>query len=39
MRRGTIGALHWQRPIIVNGALFVADENGDLFAYGVEKGR
>jgi outer membrane protein assembly factor BamB len=32
---GTIGAIHWQSPIVVNGMLYVADNDGDLFAYGV----
>lgn len=31
--RGTIGPLHWQSPIAVNGQLIVVDNSGRLTAY------
>jgi hypothetical protein len=33
--RGTIGPLHWQSPIVVNGCLFVPDNSGYISAYGL----
>ncbi|HVB24982.1 MAG TPA: PQQ-binding-like beta-propeller repeat protein [Ktedonobacteraceae bacterium] len=33
---GSIGGLHWQSPIIVNGRVYVADEAGHLTAYGLK---
>lgn len=30
---GTVGDVHWESPIVVNGRLFVLDESGDLTAY------
>jgi outer membrane protein assembly factor BamB len=32
---GTIGAIHWESPIAVNGRLYVPDESGAIFAYGL----
>lgn len=32
---GNIGSLHWQSPIVVNGHVYVPDNNGKLFAYGL----
>ncbi len=32
--RGSIGSLHWQSPIVVNGNIFVPDNSGNLTAYG-----
>jgi outer membrane protein assembly factor BamB len=29
----SIGAVHWQSPIVINGWLYCADENGNLTAY------
>ncbi|MGB8966041.1 MAG: PQQ-binding-like beta-propeller repeat protein [Candidatus Cybelea sp.] len=29
----SIGSVHWQSPIVVNGWVYCADENGDLTAY------
>lgn len=31
---GTIGGLHWQSPIVVNGCIYVPDNSGKLTAYG-----
>jgi outer membrane protein assembly factor BamB len=31
--RGTVGTLHWQSPIAVNGQLIVVDNSGQLTAY------
>jgi hypothetical protein len=33
---GSIGGLHWQSPIIVNGRVYVADESSHLTAYGLK---
>lgn len=33
---GSIGGLHWQSPIIVNGRVYVPDEAGHLTAYGLK---
>jgi outer membrane protein assembly factor BamB len=30
---GSIGYTHWESPIVVNGRLYCADEDGDLIAY------
>jgi outer membrane protein assembly factor BamB len=30
---GTIGGVHWQSPIVVNGWIYVSDEAGPLTAY------
>ncbi len=32
---GNIGGLHWESPIVVNGHVYVTDESGKLFAYGL----
>ncbi|MBV9057069.1 MAG: PQQ-binding-like beta-propeller repeat protein, partial [Candidatus Eremiobacteraeota bacterium] len=29
----TIGSVHWESPIVVNGAVYCSDENGNLTAY------
>ena len=31
----TIGQVHWQSPIVVNGSVYCSDENGNLTAYGL----
>lgn len=31
--RKTIGPVHWQSPIVVNGAVYCSDQNGNLTAY------
>ncbi len=31
----TIGPVHWESPIVVNGAVYCSDENGRLTAYGL----
>jgi outer membrane protein assembly factor BamB len=31
--RRTIGPVHWESPIVVNGWLYCSDENGELTAY------
>lgn len=33
---GSIGGVHWQSPIIVNGRVYVPDEDGHLTAYGLK---
>lgn len=30
---GSIGGVHWQSPIVVNGRIYVSDESGSLTAY------
>ena len=30
---GSIGGLHWQSPIVVNGHVYVPDNSGNLTAY------
>ncbi len=32
---GSIGAIHWESPIVVNGRLYVSDESGAMSAYGL----
>lgn len=32
---GSIGTLHWESPIVVNGHIYVSDEDGTFSAYGV----
>jgi len=32
---GTIGSLHWQSPIVVNGQIYVPDNDKGLTAYGL----
>jgi outer membrane protein assembly factor BamB len=29
----TIGPVHWESPIVVNGSVYCSDENGQLTAY------
>jgi len=31
----TIGPVHWESPIVVNGHVYCSDENGNLTAYGL----
>ncbi|HET7036423.1 MAG TPA: PQQ-binding-like beta-propeller repeat protein [Thermomicrobiaceae bacterium] len=33
--RQTIGSLHWESPIVVDGRVYIADEQGGLSAYGL----
>ncbi len=33
---GSIGSLHWQSPIVVNGHVYVPDGDGHLTAYGLK---
>lgn len=33
---GSIGGLHWQSPIVVNGQVYVADNGGRFSAYGLK---
>ena len=33
---GSIGGLHWQSPIVVNGQVFVPDNNGNITAYALK---
>jgi outer membrane protein assembly factor BamB len=33
---GSIGAIHWESPIVVNGAIYISDENGALTCYGLK---
>ncbi|MFY9720302.1 MAG: PQQ-binding-like beta-propeller repeat protein [Candidatus Cybelea sp.] len=30
---GTIGSIHWESPIVVNGSVYCSDQNGNLTAY------
>lgn len=30
---GTVGPLHWQSPLVINGRVYVADNSGQLTAY------
>jgi outer membrane protein assembly factor BamB len=30
----TIGSIHWESPVVANGALYITDESGQLTAYG-----
>jgi hypothetical protein len=32
---GSIGDIHWESPIVVNGRLYVSDESGAMTAYGL----
>lgn len=32
---GNIGKIHWQGPIVVNGRLYIADDDGHVTAYGL----
>ncbi|MBA3823104.1 MAG: PQQ-binding-like beta-propeller repeat protein [Ktedonobacterales bacterium] len=33
---GNIGSIHWESPIVVNGRLFMPDESGNVYAYGLK---
>jgi hypothetical protein len=30
---GSVGPMHWESPLVVNGVAYVSDENGNLIAY------
>lgn len=32
---GTIGGLHWESPLVLNGIVYVPDENGSLTTYAI----
>jgi hypothetical protein len=32
---GSIGSIHWESPIVVNGHVYMTDESGNLYAYGL----
>jgi outer membrane protein assembly factor BamB len=32
---GSIGGIHWESLIVVNGRVYIPDENGKLTAYGL----
>lgn len=34
---GTIGGLHWESPLVINGIVYVPDEDGMLTAYGIPR--
>jgi hypothetical protein len=36
---GTIGGIHWQSPIVVNGWVYCSDESGNLTAYSLRNDR
>lgn len=38
-RRETIGPVHWESPIVVNGRVYCSDENGNLTAYACRSAR
>jgi outer membrane protein assembly factor BamB len=33
---GSIGDIHWESPIVVDGAVYISDENGALTCYGLK---
>lgn len=33
---GSIGEIHWESPIVVDGAVYISDENGALTCYGLK---
>ncbi len=33
---GSIGGIHWESPIVVDGAVYISDENGALTCYGLK---
>jgi outer membrane protein assembly factor BamB len=33
---GSIGSIHWQSPIVVDGAIYISDEDGALTCYGLK---
>jgi hypothetical protein len=33
---GSIGSIHWESAIVVNDRLFMPDESGNLYAYGLK---
>ena len=34
---GSIGDIHWESPIVVNGRLYISDESGAMSAYGLPR--
>ncbi|MEO7063896.1 MAG: PQQ-binding-like beta-propeller repeat protein, partial [Dokdonella sp.] len=32
----TIGGIHWQSPILVNGAIYITDNNAKLWKFGLQ---
>jgi len=34
---GSIGSQHWQSPIVINGHLYIPDDDGNITAYGLPK--
>jgi outer membrane protein assembly factor BamB len=32
---GTIGGVHWESPIVIDGKLYISDEDGAIAAYGL----
>ena len=34
---GSIGGIHWESPIVVGGALYIADENATITCYGLKQ--
>jgi outer membrane protein assembly factor BamB len=32
---GSIGAIHWESPIVVDGAVYITDENATIICYGL----
>jgi hypothetical protein len=34
-RNSSIGSIHWESPIVVNGMVYITDESGDLTAFGL----
>jgi len=32
---GTIGQIHWESPIVVNGHVYMTDEDGNIYSYGL----
>jgi hypothetical protein len=36
---GSIGGIHWESPMVVNGRLYISDESGAMTAYGLTDDR
>jgi uncharacterized protein (TIGR03437 family) len=36
-RDSTIGAIHWQTPVVANGLLYIADQSGNINAYTLDE--
>jgi hypothetical protein len=34
LARAAMGSVHWQSPIVIEGSVYCADQDGNLNAYG-----